>query len=74
MSQLRQNTSLTPPQRKSQEKSIWTDSDTKIRAVLTDQQKQQFDAMRADQMEKHQAMHGGGAMPPAEGSEPPVQQ
>lgn len=72
MSQLRQNTSLSASQRKAQEKSIWMDSDTKIRALLTDQQKQQFDAMRADQMEKHQAMHGGGA-PPAEGSDAAVE-
>jgi len=75
MSQLQANTTVTGPQRKEQMKAIWMDSDTKIKAVLTDQQKQQFDAMRAQQMERHQGMHGGGGdVPPAGGAEPPMQQ
>ncbi len=74
VAQLRTNTAVTGPQRREQMKSIWMDSDTKVRAVLTDEQKQKFDAMRAQQMERRQGMRGGGPPPPAQGTEPPMQQ
>lgn len=74
MAQLHQNTAVTGAQKHEQMKSIWMDSDNKVRAVLTDQQKQKFDAMRAQQMEHREGMRGGGPPPPADGAAPPPQQ
>ncbi len=61
MQALWQNQSLTQEDRRSQMRSIQQDSSTKIEALLTDQQKQKFEAMQ-ERHARHR-WHGGEGEP-----------
>jgi protein CpxP len=63
MSALRQDTSTPRDQKWAQMKSIHEASQSKIRAVLTDDQKPKFDAMVAHQHERMENHHGGSGGP-----------
>lgn len=62
---LRQDTSVAPADKHAKMKSLHEDAQTKIRAVLNDEQKTKFDAMEA-RMKEHQGGHGheGAPAPP----------
>ena len=67
MMALHQDSSMSRQDKMAKMKSIHDDSNAKIEAILTDQQKPQFEAMQAKQQQK-MMMHkqqGGGAEAPA---------
>lgn len=63
MQALWQNQSLSQEDRRSQMASLRQDSDAKIEALLTDQQKQKFEAMR-ERRGRHGDHRGGGEPQP----------
>jgi protein CpxP len=69
MRALREDTSVTPDEKKPKMRAIHQASQDKIRALLTDDQKTKFDALQA-QMQERRGNHGGGDGPPP----PPPQQ
>ena len=70
MQALWQNQSLSREDRRSQMMAIRQDSDTKITAVLTDEQKQQYQAMQ-ERMREHRGPGQGGDNPPPTGNPQP---
>ncbi len=54
MQTLRNNTSLTPQDRKAQIRSIVQGSDSKIEAILSDTQKQQYEQMKQEHRARRQ--------------------
>lgn len=54
MKSIHEDSSLSPQDRRAKMRSAWEDSDTKIKAVLNDQQKQKYDAMQKEQRERMQ--------------------
>jgi len=65
MESLRSDTSLSPEDRRSKFRSLMEESNGKIRGVLNDDQKKQFDEMQ-QHMRGHMPGHGpGGGPPPA---------
>lgn len=62
MQALRADSSITPSDRRAKAKGIMDDSNSKIEAVLNDQQKQQYEQMLAARR-SHRQGGGGGAQP-----------
>jgi pantothenate synthetase len=56
---VRSNTNLAPSDRKAQLHSIARDSNSKIEAVLTDTQRQQYEQMKQDRRAKRQQGQSG---------------
>lgn len=67
MQALMQNQSLAPEDRRTQMRTIMEGSNNSIKAILTDDQKQKFDAMQ------QQRMRRGPGGPPPEGASPQPQ-
>jgi hypothetical protein len=57
MESIRNDSSLSPQDRRAKVKAVREDSDTKIRAVLNDDQKGKYDQMQQQMRERHQE-HG----------------
>ena len=68
MQALMQNQSLSQEDRRAQMRTIMEGSNNSIKANLTDDQKQKFDAMQQQRMRR-----GGPGGPPPEGAAPPPQ-
>jgi periplasmic protein CpxP/Spy len=69
MQALWQNQSLSREDRRSQMQAIRQDSETKITAVLTDEQKQKYQAMQ-ERMREHGPGPGGDNAPPSSNPQP----
>lgn len=69
MQALWQNQSLSREDRRSQMQAIHQDADSKINAVLTDEQKQKYQAMQ-ERMREHGPGPGGENGPPASNPQP----
>ena len=68
---LHQDGSLSRDAKMTKMKSLDEDSNTKLEAVLNDQQKSKYEKMIADRKARMQAMHnGGGADPSNNGAQP----
>lgn len=67
MEALRSDTSLAPEDRRAKARSIMEDSNSKIEAVLNDQQKQQYEEMLASRRSHHRR---GGQMQPQDQPQP----
>jgi len=70
MQALFQNQSLSREDRRSQMQSIRQDSETKINAVLNDEQKQKYQAMQEQMREHRGGEQGGDANAPASNPQP----
>ena len=70
MQALMQNESLSQEDRRAQARTISQGTNNSIKAVLTDEQKQKFDAMQANM---RRGGPGGAPPPPPEGSSPQPQ-
>ena len=69
MRALHQDTTTAPADKRAKMMAIHQDSTTKVRALLTDDQKTKFDAMQAkmkDRLEEHQGEQGAPPPPPAQ--------
>jgi protein CpxP len=62
---VRNDTTLSQADKRSKMMDLHTAAQTKIRALLTDDQKTKYDAMQAEMKERMQNHQGGGAPPPA---------
>ncbi|MGC1784233.1 MAG: hypothetical protein WA708_17050 [Acidobacteriaceae bacterium] len=79
MESIRNNTSLSPQQRREQMRTLMMDTHQKLEALMTDSQKQQFEQamqQRHDRMREHRMGQGpgsapGGTPPPPDGQNPP---
>jgi protein CpxP len=71
MEAVRANTSLAPQDRRAQMMDIHQDSDAKVHAILTADQRTKYDEMQARQRERMQEHRGGGSEGQPAGSEPP---
>ena len=69
MENLRSDTSVAPTDKREKMRSIRDDSETKLKTVLTDSQKQQYDQMQQQMRERMQQRRG--AAPGAESAPPP---
>jgi protein CpxP len=61
MKSIHEDSSLSPQDRRAKMRSAWEDSDTKIKAVLNDDQKQKYDQMqqqRRERMQQHRQDQG----------------
>jgi protein CpxP len=54
MKSIHEDSSLSPQDRRAKMRSLWEDSDTKIKAVLNDDQKQKYDQMQQQRRERMQ--------------------
>ncbi len=70
MQALWQDQSLSQQDRRSKAQAIRQDTTTKLEATLNDQQKQQFEAMRAKMQERHQHKMGGENQAPNTAPQP----
>jgi len=61
---LREDTSISPEDKREKAKAIHDKYRPDIRAILTPEQQQKFDQMKEEGMEKHQGMQGGAMSPP----------
>jgi len=68
MESIRSDSSLSQDDRRSKARSLMQDSNTRLRAVLTDEQKTKLDQMQSRMREHHQ---GAGGAPNAPSSPPP---
>ena len=66
MQALRADSSLAPADRRAKAKGIMDDSNSKIEAVLNDQQKQQYEQMLASRRSHRRGGEGGQTEPPAQ--------
>lgn len=76
MMQIHQDGSLARPDKMAKMKTLDADSNTKLEAVLNDQQKAKYEKMiqhRQEQMERMRAEHGSGDATPADGASPQPQ-
>ncbi len=71
MEAIRADSSLTPEQRHSKMRAAFDDSNAKIRAELTDEQKTKFDEMQHGGMMHKGGMAPGGGMAPNSSAPPP---
>jgi protein CpxP len=71
MQAMRADTSTSRDDKHAKMMSMHQENQQKIEAVLTDQQKQKFEADQ-QKMQQRRAEHGGGA-PPADAGQPPAQ-
>jgi periplasmic protein CpxP/Spy len=71
---LRSNKELAPQDRRTQMMAIHEDSDTKIHAILTPEQKTKYDEIEARQHDWEQGHRRGGpeGAPPSDGAAPPT--
>jgi hypothetical protein len=65
MQALHQDESISQTDKRSQAKSIKDDSNSKIEAVLNDDQKQKFEAMQEKKSEKRRGISGTGETSPS---------
>jgi hypothetical protein len=70
MSDLRQNSSVSPQDRHSQMRSIGDTTNQKIEAILNDTQKQQYEAMQAKQRQRMQERRQQNSGAPPDSSQP----
>jgi Spy/CpxP family protein refolding chaperone len=56
--------SLSPDDRRAKGRSIRESTDTKIRGVLTDDQKKKYDAMQQEMRDRMRQRQQGGSNPP----------
>jgi protein CpxP len=76
MMQIHQDASLAQPDKMAKMKALDADSNTKLEALLNDQQKSKYEKMiqhRQEQMERMRAERQSGGAPPADGSSPQPQ-
>ena len=72
MQALFQDQSLAPEDRRTQARTIMEGTNNSIKAVLTDDQKQKFEAMQ-ERMRRNRPMGGPGGPPPPDSSAPQPQ-
>lgn len=72
MQALFQDQSLAPEDRRTQARTIMEGTNNSIKAVLTDDQKQKFEAMQ-ERMRRNRPMGGPGGPPPLDSSVPQPQ-
>jgi Spy/CpxP family protein refolding chaperone len=73
MQAMRADTSASRDDKRAKMQSMHQASQQKIEAVLTDEQRQKFDADQ-QKMQQRRAEHGGGGAPPPDASQPPPPQ
>jgi Spy/CpxP family protein refolding chaperone len=64
MKQIRDNTSLSPDDKRTQMKAVHDKYRPDIRGILTPEQQQKFDQMKEEGMEHHKGMQGGDMAKP----------
>jgi Spy/CpxP family protein refolding chaperone len=72
MQAMRADTSTSRDDKHAKMMSMHQENQQKIEAVLTDQQKQKFEADQ-QKMQQRRAEHGGGGAPPPDAGQPPAQ-
>jgi periplasmic protein CpxP/Spy len=72
MQAMRADTSTSREDKHAKMMSMHQENQQKIEAVLTDQQKQKFEADQ-QKMQQRRAEHGGGGAPPPDAGQPPAQ-
>jgi Spy/CpxP family protein refolding chaperone len=73
MQAMRADTSTSRDDKHAKMMSMHQENQQKIEAVLTDQQKQKFEADQ-QKMQQRRAEHGGGGAPPPDAGQPPAPQ
>jgi Spy/CpxP family protein refolding chaperone len=59
MKSIHEDSSLSPQDRRAKMRTVWEDSDAKIKAVLNDDQKQKYDQMQQQRRERMEQHHQG---------------